>query len=285
VVTFDLLAGTGNVAVTGTGFTPDVVLFLIGSISQSAVPYSTNNARLQLGAMDKAGNQWAAGIVAQNGVSPSQAVRGMVTDSCLGGVTPGGGTFNPKASFVSMDSNGFTINQTVGSGFGNIVAALALKGGQWKVGSTVKPTGGAPATHAVTGVGFVPKGLFFAGIQSVVNASESTHAELGVGFCSGVGAERAIARIEKNAANPTVVKTYTDSKSFVKVDNFTPAVDAAAILASFDTDGYTLTWNPNDAVATQLGYIAASDNAAAPTGGQPVFPGYEVNRPFVQGGI
>ena len=43
---------------------------------------------------------------------------------------------------------------------------------------------------------------------------------------------------------------------FVKMNNATRTVDAKAELASLDPDGFTLNWTANDAVATQICYVA-----------------------------
>lgn len=281
---FNLRASLGAIAVTGIGFQPDLVLFLTASTVQTTIPYSAAGARLVLGVMDAAGNQWSLANFAADGVSPSSSVRQLLTDSCIINQPTAGGAPTAKVSFTSMDADGYTLNQT--SAFNaSIVAALALKGGSWKVGSTVKPVGGAPAAHAITGVGFVPKGVILAGIQAIVGTLGSTHAEVGIAALSAVGSEQAVASVDRDSISPTVAKRYSNSKSFVKVDNATSTVDAAAALTSLDADGLTLSWNPNDAVATQLGWIAGGDTGAAPSGGSYSNINRWTNRPFFRGGF
>jgi hypothetical protein len=44
----------------------------------------------------------------------------------------------------------------------------------------------------------------------------------------------------------------------MKMNNDTATIDAEADVTSFDSAGFTLNWTTNDAVATQIGYLALS---------------------------
>ena len=49
-------------------------------------------------------------------------------------------------------------------------------------------------------------------------------------------------------------------RTVVKVDNSTPAIDAEADLTAMNSDGFTLNWTTNDAVATELLYLCLATN-------------------------
>lgn len=113
-------SGTGNYTVTGVGFQPDLVVFL----SDTSDPFVGSGLRVMVGMMDAAGNQWVCSELGVNDTGPTitgahfgYAVRmsEFRSDACFlslpdiygqGSSTMG----RNRASFVSMDSDGFTIH-------------------------------------------------------------------------------------------------------------------------------------------------------------------------------
>lgn len=266
-----LPTSTGLAAVTGVGFRPDLVLFILGNEATTAFQAtgtSTTGGRTRLGAMDRDGHQWALAVAAEHAANPSDTERSLLSDSCIQGTSAN--TLRLKAKFASMDADGYTVNFTTAPATAGLIGALAIGGGILaRVGVTAKPTGGAPASHTVAGIGFRPKGIILAGVQNTSSAAIATHAEIGVGAASSTADRAACCRINRDNITPTNAQRYCDStKVFVKADNATPAVDAAADLVSFDQDGFTLTWNPNDGVATEVAYIALGDQVR-PRPGRP----------------
>lgn len=96
--TFFAPASTGDYSVTDVGFTPKVVRF-------STMPVNaTNRTGLNMGAMSES-KQY---VLATAG-STTTISRNRDTTACLG-YTNVDGTWYVKASYVSMDADGFTIN-------------------------------------------------------------------------------------------------------------------------------------------------------------------------------
>lgn len=96
------ISATGSKVVTGVGFKPGYVEFAYLPAS------SGSNTAMGRGAMDSAGNQWCWIGAIDDGVGASQ---NSATDGCIGlPASFTAGTFNTKAAFTSMDSDGFTIN-------------------------------------------------------------------------------------------------------------------------------------------------------------------------------
>lgn len=94
-------AGTGNKAVTGLGFRPKLVRFFREQAS------TTGSAIAMAGRMDAAGNQSISLVF----IDGSGRVTLTAADGCIG--TPNSSvatTFHNKASFVSVDADGFTVN-------------------------------------------------------------------------------------------------------------------------------------------------------------------------------
>ena len=73
-------------------------------------PANAADAHFGLGVMDKNGGQWANAVLSVNGV-PADTQRGQQTNACLYGFDSALAV-QKKASFVSMDADGFTVNFT-----------------------------------------------------------------------------------------------------------------------------------------------------------------------------
>ena len=154
-----------------------------------------------------------------------------------------------------MDSDGFTLNQIVGAS--NFLAVLCLKVPNVAVGTFTKPTGAGPAAGSVTGLPFKPVGGIVVSDQDVnrANASSQTGARMGVAAFTAEGAESSVFSIPDNPGATSYAYLEKSGKAAVKIDNATPVVDAECT-AVIGGDGFTLTWNANDAVATEFGYVA-----------------------------
>jgi hypothetical protein len=92
---------TGNKSITGVGFKPRLVRFT------ALTPAEGTNANFNQGAMDETGSQY---LQATAGQANDSFTRNSSTARCLGAIVGTGTSFILSASYVSMDSDGFTIN-------------------------------------------------------------------------------------------------------------------------------------------------------------------------------
>jgi hypothetical protein len=117
---------------------------------------------------------------------------------------------------------------------------------------------GSGATQAVRGVGFQPAVVLLASVQNTIQTSDTavTHTRFGIGAANGTSVGSS-AFADRDATSPTSVQALDKTnKVFMKVNNTAGTVDAEADLASMDADGFTLNWTTNDAVATEIVYLA-----------------------------
>ncbi len=115
----------------------------------------------------------------------------------------------------------------------------------------------------MTGLGFDPKLLFLNSFQNVAQASPVGEARLGWGATDAT-TELSLSIQDKDSVLMSDVDGVAKTgKVFVKVDNHSQTIDAEADLTSFDDDGFTLNWTTNDAVATEMLYLALG--SLAPT--------------------
>lgn len=123
-----------------------------------------------------------------------------------------------------------------------------------KVGSFAKSTGGAPASQAVTGVGFTPKALIM--WTSGATSADATHD----GYTFGIGVAIAsvygsVSGAAQDNQDTTVTSRSTQPKALTIVQ-WGETTLAECNLTSFDADGFTLSWTTNDANAYIINYMA-----------------------------
>ena len=263
---FNLNTANGKQSVTGTGFQPDLVLNAqIGQVS-TTLPVSATGAYLNFGAMDRYGNQFVNGITALDAVNPSTTRRFQYTNKMLSWNNSGENW--EEAQFASMDTDGFSFNITKTGTSALPVVYLALKGPGVKVGAFQKTTAAAPASQGVTGVGFTPKAVLFSTMGTTPQTSPLAHVRWALGATSGASSSKAVAIRDRDSQATTSAQGYQDDKAVASLnDTAASTVDFAADLTSFNTDGFTLSFTTNDAVAREILYVAFGDTPAAEPAG------------------
>ena len=245
---------TGNQASTGVGFRPDAILFA-----------GANDGALDAISIGMAKSATARGTttISFNGATSGLYQR---TSSCYASMN--GSAVHTEADFVSMDSDGFTLNWTTANATTHTVYALCLKGGNYFVGSFAQKT--STGNQGYTGVGFQPVGIFHHARGFAAGTTPDT--TFGMRWLMGAasGASERAATYYGSGADPVGelirTKCYT-----VRADDATPTLLAAADLVSFDSDGFTLNYSTADAVAREVIYMAFGSAAEGGGGGVPFF--------------
>ena len=208
-----------------------------------------------LGVMDAAGGQWANTIFSADASTASNAQRYQRTNQTIVAIDSAQNVVK-EAAFVSMDSNGFTVNYTTADSNAARVYSLALKGVRAQAGSFLKSTSGAPASQAITGVWIRPRAVLLTSVQDTARTSPCSHSRLGTGASDGSN-DGSSALSDTSGSNPTNLDNITKTdKVFMKVNNSGTTIDAEASVTSLDAAGFTLSWTINDAVATEILYLA-----------------------------
>lgn len=260
--TFALNTSTGNQAITGVGFKPDIVFLIFQSLGTTSGD-SNNDCCFGFGVAKSSSARWCTELSGDNGVVVSDTRRSFHNDHCIVISNINADTVNGSADFVSMDSDGFTINIDDAPAAAYLVGFLAIKGGSWAVGTDTQKT--SSGTQAKTGIGFQPSALILASAgYETANAITPT-ARFSFGVSDGVSTES----IWFGDEDGTVVVTKCDSRYATdKILMFydeagagAPTLLAEASVSSFDSDGYTLNWSTADATARIFGYVAFTGNA------------------------
>ncbi len=243
----------GNQTVTSAiGFTPSCVI-TIGTGDANASPSTIANSIYCIGAMDSAGNQWAKYGYAGNGLATTSTTSIQLTDSCIVGC--GGGTsVLDKASYVSMNSGGFTINWTL-SGSAYKFISLCLKG-PIQVGHWSKTTAAATATDTITTTGITPVAVFTTNDCAIASTSVNTGYRLAVGASDGTNNGALIVTNKNGVTTDVVDKANNQFNSILVANTDTQVYDAVATVGNFTSGSFQATWTTNNNVATQICYVA-----------------------------
>ncbi len=265
VVPWTMGPAAGDRKVVGVAFQPNLVFHAYGSYLQStASPITTAGAAFGLGAMDgepSAGHQWATSFLSADALGTTDTQRGQQIDACIYAFDQALAS-QRRAHFVSMNTDGFTVNfSPSGSAVDAQVISLALAGLNGQVGSFLKSTGGAPASQPVIGVGFKPSAILLTSFQDVARAGGPVaETRFGIGASDGTTEGSSAFRDQDAVAGVSnLLAVDKTSKVFVKIDTNSTApviINAEADLTSMDVDGFTLNWTTNDAVQTQILYVA-----------------------------
>jgi hypothetical protein len=244
---------TGNQSQSGFGFQPKVVLFwMSGLTADGSLPHT----QFSWGAAASSSQRWWVGGDTKDNNTDHSASRRFTAGHCIGILDPvgTGGTILAEADFVSMDSDGFTINWTTVDATARIVNYLALGGSTLTnvfVGNDTTPSSAIP--KAYTGVGFQPDAVFLFNPNAVPTLPAS---ELGTPRPALSWATAADARTSGGTlqGGGLVAATVQDG-SAIWVTNLGATADVQrATLDSFDADGFTL--DHSVAATSHLFYVA-----------------------------
>lgn len=229
VGSFAIPASTGNNPVTGVGFQPKVVLFWSNNqTSDGSTGNNTQNALMPASLLGVGISSSSMCVVADADDFTSGNPH-FDTTRCLSVLASTSGTVRYQATFVSLDSDGFTVNFTSVTS-GAIVNYMALGGSDLTnvaLASVTPASGNVP----VTGVGFQPDALILLGGQTLNSTSYA-----GIGFANATGSGSF-----STGYNAGIGVYQRTGKAFVEVSgNSGTPIKNEATLVSLDSDGFTL---------------------------------------------
>lgn len=263
VGSFSANVSTGNQSVTGLGFQPDIVFLFV--TLQTAAGSSNNNSQYCFGVMHSSG-QWVMGGKAQQNQATMNTSRFFQNDRCAIVQATVANTYVWEASYVSMDSDGFTINIVTTDGSAFLIGYLAIKGGQWKVGTDTQKT--STGTKDITGIGFTPSGAIFGSVCGTTTAGANDHYRMSFGVSTGTSNNTALFAGDQDAAANAIASTIMSSTKCLVMgteNGATPTTNAEAAVSAMSNGTLTLNWTTADATARVFGYVIWGDNAAPAT--------------------
>lgn len=243
----------GRKSVTGLGLRPDTLLHLWAGAALATLGTSAPDGNFGLGVMSSAG-QWALDLQSPDGDDENTTMRAQRGD--VGVNMQRFDAVRRRARLVSLDADGFTLEQSTSDAAPTRVLTLALSGVAASAGSLAKTKGEDGTVQTTTGVGFRPGALLLAGVQEEAGIAFSSHSYFGLGVTDGK-TQLASAFTDFATASPTVPESLDQpDRAFVKLAADGRLPEAEARLSGFSADGFALEWVANDPFATQIFYLA-----------------------------
>jgi hypothetical protein len=239
---FTKRTSNGNQSVTGIGFQPSVVLLFPSRRTNS--DGQTGDAHLNVGVATSSTNRWAITQGSNDAAATGDAARAMYTDHVMTTLNDSITGAFMQADFVSMDADGFTLNENPAGGNLEWVGYLALGGVAADVGTITIPA--STGNQVTSGIGFQPSALILAGanLDSASLGALQNDWNLSFGAASATTARSAIWTGDMDGADPTITKMASRTDLIYAAYSLatSPAISSSADLVSFDASGWTLNW-------------------------------------------
>ncbi|MFQ5992945.1 MAG: hypothetical protein ACE5NA_10965, partial [Nitrospiraceae bacterium] len=272
IVTWDP-TGTGNQSYTALGFQPDFLLMT--HVAFNGDNFLTNNRAMTIGVVTGSANEGVMCTGGDDNEVTSNTHSYCITSECTAACHTAN-LVNKRGSFVSFNSNGWTVNFTDTGGSIHMYC-LALKGGNYSVGNLQTKTDGTDI--AVTGLGFNPSAVLFLsnGNAEDTTGNESNHTSWSVGAASSATDRGAQGAFSKDAVGTTECATAIEFDAvYINQSTADPIVTEGLMdIKSFDSDGFTCVMDDADPSAALVLYAAFGPAASeiTPTVGAGVLSG------------
>lgn len=263
---FNEPGATGNQSQSGLGFQPDIVCFVHAQES-TTVNTPVAGGGLGMGWAKSSSNRWVwNGFSEHTGATTSdtqtncQASEVINMQSATSGLAVTG-----RAEFVTMDSDGFTINWLERVSTRQCFYLAMRAPGASFVGDFVTSVT-LDADIVESGFGFTPKATMCVSACKVASTPNTGVAdnELSIGAFTSTSNRIAMGHTDDDAAGTMVCGTAIE---FDSVYVACTQVDATAIeglvdVQSIDADGFTLNQDDADAVAAFVGFVSFGNGPA-----------------------
>lgn len=262
VVTLTQSVSTGNQAVTGVGFQPDLII--VYGARRTVFDSPGNNVIACVGAFDGT-NQWCCELYSEDGLGTSDTRRTLHTDQIIQFETPASGAATDEASAVSLDSDGFTINWTATSQ-ANVYRVVCIKCANVKVGVAQCPASASELT--VSGLGFRPTACMFFDPYSQTNGTAGDHLVFNTGFAAwdhdtATATQATVGVQDVDAQTTTIANNYNNNNACIASPGATAdtLVSEGSFLAPTN-DGFIIDYTTAGA-ARYFAYIAFGETPEA----------------------
>ena len=257
VASFSKATSTGNQAITGVGFQPDLVL-LFGDLMTGD---SSTHTSFFIGAAISSSSRWCYNSLSKNAFSGGNTARAQRTDRVVNQFDEDK-ILVASADFVSMDSDGFTINYSTADGTASRYHYIAMKGGQYDLGSFTQP--GATGNQAVTGVGFQPRGEKYGNFNNAATTSLVNAGSFGIGSSTATAERNATTHGASDGVGDMEAESNDSVTRCIRMELANEIFTGSADFVSHDSDGFTVNWDIVSGGGRQALYMAVGDNGGPP---------------------
>jgi hypothetical protein len=243
---------TGNSSTTGVGFQPDVVMVMpvMGTTQQPPTTADVNQFKFGVAYFNstQAGSTATVALTGSDTTTTNQVAKPVAAIASAG-------TASNVATFVSMDSGGFTLDYTTSTAL-RYSFFIALKGVQNAIGTITQPS--STGNVSVSGLSFTPSLVFLSSGDAVSSTSPSSpgYFSFGAGNANGqfggwYGGSTGSATVDSSCGIGT-----TSIFGSAVPNGASPTTKAAASLSSLQAGGFTVDFATTDGTAREIYYFA-----------------------------
>lgn len=263
--------GTGaaatTVAVTGVGFTPNVIILWWSGRTESVTTSGRVTHKRGVGFATGTTSRHAVATCSDHAVATSACFASGRDDACVHKISSTG-TDEGRLDFQSFDGDGFTLVVDLAFTASIRISFLAI-GGAGNAATEVITASAATGTVDYTSIGFQPTLLMFiSSAQTAAPPSTRANSQCMVGWASDSTKNGLVAAGAQDAQATINSKRYGLSPECVgKIINaFTgTSVDGRGALSAFLSNGYRLNWTEADPDGTRW-HVLALDGVSATVG-------------------
>lgn len=253
--------GAGTFSRTGVGFQPNLNLFFWDSNSTNSDGVGLTNT---IAIAKSSSNGFLSGYREGDALLPTVEKSAQLADRVA--VTVGAAAITERISFVSNDSDGFTLNKVDAPSFSKGIGFISLSGLSSALSTFSQKT--STGSQSVTGIPFTPKALLTLTDGLASSASVQANAQVALGCALSSSNRRAAAACgsDNQIVTSLAGRRSTEAAAITILSDGTPTVVAEADFTSFDIlSGYTINWGTADATAREIISLALGD--APPSSG------------------
>jgi len=252
---FNLSTASGTQDITGVGFQPNFAMFLW--TYTEAVDTSTSHGEIGIGFAASSTKRAAIVAASEDGRGTTDTWQQQRADSCILLLDPTTGSQDAIVDFSQFLADGFRVNKIDAPAAITPIFYLALKGGNYDVGSFNSPT--STGTQDIATLGFQPAAVMLA-TQGRSSTTIGQHAEISLGAATSA-ADKGLTWFEDRdnlqdsdnemeTLNTKIIQWRDRTAS----DTFT--LRGSADFVSFLSTGFRLSWSNVEASGRQVIYVA-----------------------------
>jgi hypothetical protein len=244
------------------GFQPDFLMFMHARSMSDTSP-GISDAYISYGFAVSPTKRAAIAVDSEDGARPTLTREIQRTDRAIVGLADTTGGLDTEADLVSMDPTGFTLNWLNPPTNADKIYYLAIKGGQYDIGSLTKTSSGqVDQPVSISNLDLQPRGV----ILSSINAAASTAVQNGDRISFGVSDitnEGATWSADSNGVqNSITARSETATKAIRLATEAAPGsssmINAEADLTSLNVGSFNLSWTTNNNPTSQTEAIFAA---------------------------
>ncbi len=256
---FQQPASTGEQTISGVGFQPDAVVFFASHYDEDQ---NKAHSGFGLGFAVSTSQRGGMSTFSRDGIATSSAHRNQRTDQCI--VLQWNTSPNSLADFVSFNSDGFVVDWSSVAGSQPSFYYIALKGGQYAVGSLTSQT--STGNFSDTSIGFQGGAGIFASFCNAASGSNVTDKDISLGIATSSTERFMIGATDEDGVATTNADNFSDDGKIYKNYDLSQSLEGDIDFVSWNSDGFTLDQTDADPTGNEIIFLIFGATGGPPAG-------------------